>query len=67
MVKGPFHVDLDLRTELRAGEAHDRYGRPVLATDAEGHALRVDGRWQVESHATWIVLEALGHRVEVGL
>lgn len=67
VVKGPFDVDLDLRTEARRSDAHDRYGRPVLATDAQGRPLRVDGRWQVESHATWIVLEALGHRVEVGL
>lgn len=64
---GPFAVDLALRTESRAGVARDRYGRPLLVVDEHGAPLRRDGRWVVQRYERWIVLEALGHRVEVGV
>lgn len=64
---GPFAVDLALRTETRAGVARDRYGRPLLAVDEHGAPLRCEGRWVVQRFERWLVLEALGHRVEVGV
>lgn len=65
---GPFDVDLELRTERGpARPARDPCGRPLLALDAAGHPRRENGRWVVQTYELWIVLEALGHRVEVGV
>lgn len=65
---GPFDVDLELRTERGpARAARDPFGRPLLALDAAGHPRRENGSWVVQTYELWIVLEALGHRVEVGV
>lgn len=63
---GPFDVDLDLRTERRSAPARDRYGRPLVALDEHGEPVREDGRWRIQHFERWLVLEALGHRVEIG-
>lgn len=66
--KGPFRFDVDVRTETRApGIARDELGRPWLACDERGEPVKRDGRWVAEAYERWIVFEALGHRVEVGV
>lgn len=66
--KGPFRIDVAVRTEVRApGVARDELGRPWLACDARGEPMKRDGRWVAETFERWIVFEALGHRVEVGV
>jgi hypothetical protein len=65
---GPFAFDLAVRTERRPGRvARDRHGRPVLALDASGAPFKRDGRWVTATYDFWIVLEAFGRRVEVGV
>lgn len=65
---GPFEVDVDLSTERGpARAARDGRGRTLLALDAAGHPRRENGRWVPQTYELWIVLEALGQRVEVGV
>jgi hypothetical protein len=39
----------------------------VLALDASGAPFKRDGRWVTATYDFWIVLEAFGRRVEVGV
>lgn len=64
---GPFDVDLELRTERGTHVARDGRGRVLLELDAAGLPRRENGAWVPQTYDLWIVLEALGQRVEVGV
>jgi len=68
VLTGPFDFDLEVRIEHRPrAVARDKFGRALLALDARGKPRKHAGRWIVLRHDDWLVMEAMGQRVELGL
>lgn len=65
---GPFHFDLCVRIEQRGGQvARDKAGRMLLAQGERGQPYKSNGLWVVQRYDRFLVLEAMGHKIEVGL
>ncbi len=61
-------VNIDLHSERHEGRtATDDKERPVLQTDGEGNPRIENNHYQVQTYDDWVVLEAAGRRIEIGV
>jgi hypothetical protein len=66
-VKAFFWFDVGIRTERTPGRVATDDKRTVLETDASGRPLVRDGRYVPQTWDDWVVLEAGGKRVDIGI
>jgi hypothetical protein len=65
---GFLRFSLDARTVVERGRiAFDGDGHIVLATDERGQPRRDHGRFVPRRYDVWLVLEAAGHKFEIGV
>jgi hypothetical protein len=61
-------VNLTVQSERHEGKtATGEKNRPVLQTDSNGDPLVVDGHYQPQRYDDWVVITALGKRMEIGI
>jgi hypothetical protein len=66
-VKALLWFSLALHTETIPGHAATADGKPVVATDAKGDPVVKDGHYVIQNYDDWVILEAGGKRIEVGV
>lgn len=61
-------LDMSLHTEHEQGKQEMYDGKyPVLVTGEDGEPVVVDDHYQVRSYDDWVIIEAAGRKVEIGV